>query len=307
MNRLILYIRDISDGLAENYSLDLRILFAIYLISYVPFYLGYFLMVYGSTRKLSWKDFFRLKIRGKFQWNNHVTLGFLIHLFGRIMPYIYITFWGKDLPIWILIILYSIILFSILLFIRKVFLKKNTFLDKEVNIFRKDSIGNEDEIDILWNIYDNTFEPINKISPCKQSLDYEHFIYVLKDTSVRKYLINKNNYGLIGLGLVTSSFKHIPWISENYFKFKFPNQYTNNTIYYFMGLAISNNFRGNKYSISLLEQIIDDLPHDVVLGFDHSYNINPILHYFTKIVRQSISIQRTHIDCQHYHVVEWKK
>ena len=307
MNESIFYVKKISDSLAESYGLDLQIFFAIYIISFIPFYLGYFLMIYGSTRKLNWKDFLYLKIKGKFQWNSHITLGLFVHLFGRVMPYAYLVFWGNNLPAWIYIIIYAIILIPILFFIHKIFLNKKHTPKGDIQILRKDSIKDENEINTLWNIYDSTFEPVNKISPCKQSLDYAHFIDVLSDVSVKKYILWLNNSSPIGLGLVTNTFKNIPWISENYFKFKFPDQYAKNNIYYFMGLAISNEFRGNRYSISLIEEIIDDLPHDVVMGFDHSKNINPMLHHFTKIVRQSRSIKRTHIDRQHYHIVEWKE
>ena len=160
--------------------------------------------------------------------------------------------------------------------------------------------------DILWNIYNKTFEPLNVISPCKQSFDQTHFMELLIDESVKKFILSKENIGILGLALITNDLKNTPWISEEYFKFKFPEKYSEKKVYYFVGLAIDKKFRGNKYSISLIEKVIDNLPENSVMGFDHSKNINPLLHHFTKIIRQSRLINRTHIDQQHYHVVEWK-
>ena len=61
--------------------------------------------------------------------------------------------------------------------------------------------------------------------------------------------------------------------------------------------------KGNGYSLYLIEHIIDDLPKESIMGFDHSGNINPLLHHFTKIIKQSNKINRQRIDQQHYHVV----
>ncbi len=77
-------------------------------------------------------------------------------------------------------------------------------------------------------------------------------------------------------------------------------------IYYFQGLAVHDQFRSRNHSLALIEHIIDDIPHNAIMGFDHSNNINPLLHHFTKVVRQARSILRTHIDRQHYHVVQRK-
>lgn len=177
---------------------------------------------------------------------------------------------------------------------------------KTVQVERKD-VFDEMEIERLWEIYDKAFEPINKISPCKQSFDRVHFIETLHDPTVRKYVLAKEPIGLVGIGFITNDLKNTPWISEDYFRTNFPKEHGNKALYYFMGLAIHDAFRGNKYSLRLLEHIIEDLPPDVVMGFDHSRNVNPLLHHFTRIVRQAGQIRRLRIDEQHYHVVRRKE
>jgi hypothetical protein len=256
---------------------------------------------------MSWKNFFGLSLKVKLTWNTHVTIGLLIHLIGRIMPYVYIAFLGRDLPWWVALFIWIVILVSVVLFIYKLLPNRKYLLPRDVQIKQMDLIEDEQEIGQLWKIYDSTFTPLNVISPCKQSLDFEHFSDALRSSRVRKYIVCKDTTGFVGIAMVTNDFKHTPWISEDYFKNKFPDEYEKSVIYYFVGLAIDNEFRGNKYALFLLEYIIDDLPRNAVFGFDHSHNINPILHHFTKVIKHSHLISRKHIDRQHYHVVQWKK
>ncbi len=307
MNELFQYIRGLSDSIAESYSLDLNTFFVIYLLSFIPFYFGYLLMIYGTTRKISWKNFLGLNLRVKLAWNAHVTLGLLIHLIGRIMPYVYIALWGKNLPWWVALFIWIVIAISVVLFIYKLLPNRKYLQPNDVEIKCADFVNDEQQISQLWQIYNDTFVPLNIVSPCKQSLDFDHFVEALHSTRVKKYFIYKQNIGFIGIAMVTNDFKYIPWISENYFKDKFSDEYSKNLIYYFVGLAVNKDFRGNKYALVLLEYIIDDLPRNAVFGFDHSHNINPILHHFTRVIKHSHLITRKHIDRQHYHVVQWKK
>lgn len=308
MDKIFLDIKNVSESLAQNYGLDIRIFLIIYLVSFLPFYLGYFLMLHGSTRSLKFVDLFDLgKIKEKIRWNQQVTLGLSIHLFGRVMPYVYIMIYGKNLPLWSYTVILLIIILSVLFFLYKFFLPRGHKIQGDISIHKKAQVTDSSEIESLWNIYNETFDPLNRISPCKQSLDHTHFVEALHDSSVTKYILFKDGFGFLGISLVTNDFKNTPWISEDYFKFKYPDQYSKKIIYYFMGLAIHKKFRGNRYSISLIEHVVDDFPKDVIIGFDHSLNINPTLHFFTHVIKQSRYIKRTHIDRQHYHIVEYKK
>ena len=126
----------------------------------------------------------------------------------------------------------------------------------------------------------------------------------LSKRAALKYIItDKDNNNFIALALITNNLKNSPWISEEYFESKFPDHFSKGLIYYFMGLAIHDDYKRQGHSLNLIEMIIDDLPHEAIMGFDHSYNINPILHYFTSIVKQAKFIKRKHLDKQSYHIV----
>ena len=224
MERFFLSIKNISDGIAQNYNLDLQTFLIIYLISFIPFYLGYFLIIYGTTRHLRWKDFFNFKsLNGGLHWDQQATVGLIIHLIGRIMPYVYVLVLGKNLPVILEILLWAVVVVSVLLGIYKFISHKRHEFPQDIEVLKKEDIDDH-EVEKLWKIYNDTFEPLNKISPCRQSLDYDHFIHSLHDRSVLKYLINKKDIGLIGIGLITNEFKNTPWISDDYFNFKFPSE-----------------------------------------------------------------------------------
>lgn len=306
MHEVFIYIRDTSDALALAYNLDLRVFFGIYLASIPPFYLGYFLMLYGTTRSLSWRDVIKFNFKGELKWSTHAKIGLLVHIVGRLMPYIYIVIWGRNIPYWIYaaVFIFMIVTAYGLYWHLHSFRKKNKL---SANIVRKDEITDESQIAELWRIYDITFQPINRISPCKQSFDQIHFVEAMHDKTVRKYILLSPEGKSIGIALVTDKFVNTPWISEEYFKTNYPTEYTAGLIFYFMGLAVDPAFRGNRYSISLIEYVIDDIPDNAIMGFDHSRNVNPMLHHFTRIVKQARLIERSHIDRQHYHVVQRKK
>lgn len=303
MYNILHNIRELSLHVAITYDLSLKLFFYIYLASIIPFYLGYFLILYGSTRNLKLKDIFGLDFKNKIRLTKQTVIGVIVHVFGRLMPYVYILFFGRNLPVYFYLIATILLLISIYLFIDKIYFKKRNIIDASLIFNKKLHIDNKIEREILWEIYNSTFEKLNKISPCKQSLDENHFMEIMENKDVTKYVLSKNDHGIIGICLTTNNFINTPWISEDYFKVNFPNEFFQKKIHYFIGLAIKENHRNNNYSISLIENVIDDLPRDAIIGFDHSRNINPLLHHFTRIVKQAKFIQRKHIDQQHYHVV----
>ena len=294
-----------ADNISAIYNLSATRFVVIYLASIPPFYFGYFLMIYGSTREMQWRDIFRFQLQ-KLKWNYEFKAGLIIHIIGRIMPYAYILFFSENLPLFIYLIIFVALFLPFSYFVRKIYIGLKILKNRSSNsiLVKKEIIEDINEMDKLWEIYHNAFSKLNKRSPCKQSFDREHFIDVLKNPTALKYIItDKDNNNFIALALITNNLKNSPWISEEYFESKFPDHFSKGLIYYFMGLAIHDDYKRQGHSLNLIEMIIDDLPHEAIMGFDHSYNINPILHYFTSIVKQAKFIKRKHLDKQSYHIV----
>lgn len=305
MDFILNFISSTANSLAVKYNLNVTWFLIIYLLSLFPFYFGYFLILYGTTRHLKFKDILHLRFKRSIRWTPHSTWGLMIHLIGRAMPYAYIVFFGKNLSIWIYVIIVITFGFPALYLIGKIFLRFTA--DKEehnLKIEKFEVIKDKDDINLLWEIYNAAFENVNEMSPCKQSYDKDHFIEAMGEPTIFKYILKHPHEGIIGIALITNDFKNTTWISPDYFRVHYPHQFTTNAVYYFIGLAIHNLHHGRQYSILLIEHIIDDIPHHAILGFDHSNNANPLLHYFTRIVRQAPTLRKTHIDYQHYHVVQ---
>jgi hypothetical protein len=306
MYNIYQYFTSLSDKIATLYDLNLSVFFVIYITSFIPFYLGYFLIIYGTTRKISWKNIVTLKLKGSMQRGSQAVLGVYIHLIGRVMPYVYILFFGKNLPSWIYILVIIALVLSGYYFYHTFLILPKREIIANSKFYVTDFIDNTESSEELWKIYETTFEPINRISPCKQSFDRPHFMEVLKDRTVQKYVLLSKDGCIIGIALTTNNFSNTPWISEEYFALNYKREHESKLIHYFMGLAIDSKHRGNKYSILLIESVIDSLPINAIMGFDHSKNVNPLLHHFTRIVKQSHLIERKKIDQQHYHVVQRK-
>lgn len=296
------------ENLTRTYNLSVTIFLIIYLFSFVPFYLGYFLILRGSTREMSWGDFFRFRIK-KLKWNNEVKIGIFILLFGFTLPYVYILFWGRGLPLIIYILIIFILFGTLSYFCKRLYknFRKGKYANNRI-IIKKKAIESKKEMEGLWKIYDQSFLETNRKSPCRQNLRQGHFFQALKNPTVFKYILfTKENNQPIGIAMVTNNLKNSPWISEDYFKSQFPKIFSKGFLYYFMGIAILEKHRGRGHAVALIEKIIQDLPKETIMGFDHSFNANRHLPYFTKIISQSRFIKRKYLDKQRYYIVFRKK
>jgi hypothetical protein len=261
-------------------------------------------MAYGSTRNLRLADIVRLKFLSKVRWHPMATAGFVVHMVGRAMPYVYVIAFGENLPPWVYVIVLALFLVSTALFARHLFMRKKTARTlHDAEVIRLDTIDDSALAERLWGIYDATFSKVNERSPCRQSLSRDEFFMELTNESVHKYLLTSLTVGAVGVAFVSNDFKNAPWVSEPYFAKEYPEFYARKRIYYFLGIAIDREYRSNRLSLDLLEYIIDDIPHDAIVAFDHSKNVNPLLHHFTRVVRQARKLRRTRIEEQHYHVV----
>jgi len=177
-------------------------------------------------------------------------------------------------------------------------------VEEDLLIQKREIVDSFKEKEELWKIYDDSFLRTNKETPCRQSLDKKHFFDVLMSSSVAKYIaIFKPSKKIIGIGMISNDLKNSPWISEDYFKSQFAGYFSEKLIYYFMGIAISKEYRRRGYAIGIIEYIIDDIPQNAIMGFDHSQKKNPYIKYFTSMVKQSRFIKRKYLDSQRYYLV----
>jgi len=295
-------IKNIED-LAKLHNVNGKIFVLIYLLSIIPVYLGYFLIFYGATSGISIKKILKLKLDGV-KINAMIIIGIIMSIFGLLMPYLYILFWGRGFTFIFYLIIVLIIFISLLIFmfkLKKIFTKKILNIDS-AEVVKKEIITEKSEKEIMWEIYDASFVDLNKNTPCKQSFDKAHFMDSLDKADVFKYLIyTKDNHTLIGLGMVTNNFENTPWISGEYFKEKFRKYFDQKLIYYFMGIAIAKDWRYKGYATFLIKEMTSNLPKEALIGFDNSNRMNFFIPHFAD--KGGKRRKRTFLDSQNYYIV----
>lgn len=303
MRNNILFLFEEANKLSQKYGINPKIFVIIYILSIIPIYFGFFLIIYGSLGQVSIKDILKFKIK-RLTYNKKVISGIITTILGIIIPYVYILFWSKNLPAFFHLIVLIVILFLIFIFFLKIKRPKNKVESKcHFSVIRKEIIEESQKED-LWKIYDSSFSPLNDKTPCRQSFDKEHFFCLLSEPSAIKYIaIDDRNKKNIGMGLITRNFRNTPWISEAYFKAQFKEKYLENKIYYFMGIVVLKEYRGKGCSKILIKKIINDLPLDAAVGFDHSKGINPFIPNFVKIADKKRKVKKKYLDSQNYYIV----
>lgn len=292
------------DDIARLHNVNSKIFILIYFLSAVPVYLGFFLILYGFKKEMSVKKILKFELRGV-KINKIVITGIIINIFGILLPYLYILFWGNNFSFIVYFIVFLIIFISLSSFMFKI--KKNLVGKKIINtdnieVVKKEVITDNSEQEKMWEIYDTSFIELNKNAPCKQSFDKVHFMNLMDKVDVLKYVIfTKDNHALIGLGMITNNFENTPWISEEYFKAKFKNCFEKKLIYYFMGIAIAKDWQHKGYATLLVKEITDGLPEGAIVGFDNSKNTNYFIPHFAD--NNGKKKKRIFLDSQNYYIV----
>ncbi len=286
--------------LLVEHNLDLRLFIWIYIFSFIPVYVGYFLIIFDSIKGMSLRDIISLKL-GKLTFGAKAIFGIVLTIFGLAMPYVYILLAARDLPTTYYLFTVLIMAGGVLYFIFRIKKSYRRTIDKDCIVHKKEIISEISEMETLWDIYNDSFIDLNKNAPCQQSFDKEHFLGILQEKTAIKYILTSKEGSMIGMGMVTNNFHNTPWISSEYFKNKFRDYYHKNLIYYFIGIAVAKEYRHQGYGTLLIKTITENLPEGAMLGFDHSANINFFIPHFSRIATKKI--KKRYLDSQSYYVI----
>lgn len=294
----------------SSYNINFNVFLFFYFGSIVPLY-GGILIIFLNVRKqnynLKFRDVYKLK-NFKLVINDKIVAGFIIFLFGVILPYLYLLFSIKKVPLIIYVIIILIIVIIIYRSICKIIklTKSDIVLDNiDFNIKTLEIISDQDSINHLWNIYDGTFRDVNKKTPCQQSIkDAVEFSHVMKNRKVSKYIAYSNNK-IIGLAVVARSVSVCTWLSEYYYNINYSASILDNKFYYFLGIAVDDKNRRSGVAKSILFHILKQLPKGAVVGFDHSLKVNRFLPSLIKIIfAGKRKVTHNVIDKQVYHIIK---
>ncbi|MFA5026146.1 MAG: hypothetical protein WC503_06600 [Candidatus Shapirobacteria bacterium] len=290
------------------YNINIKILILIYLFSFIPVYGGAFLILYSILKKVDLKNLLKLRFSGINLKDKKAFFGLIVFIVGWFLPYLYILFFGKNLSIIVYLLVIFIGFFSLFLILKKNFFQKIAGDSFKYKVEKFDIIDDKNLQNELWEIYSISFIETNKKAPCQQSIrSQSDFTEEMLLGTVKKYLLRNENNKVIGLGLIAEKLSNCTWISGSYFQKEYPQYYNSGKLYYFMGIAIEKDFRNMGLAIKILEYVIDDLlKNKAAMGFDHSYNANKFIPYFTKIVKHKNQLKRKYLDKQVYYLVTSK-
>lgn len=83
---------------ALRYQVNPFVFILLYVVSFIPYYLGVYLMIRGSgLLSIDWRDLIHFKFSQIDSNNNLVLWGFLVNRLGWTLPYLYIEIKGRGL------------------------------------------------------------------------------------------------------------------------------------------------------------------------------------------------------------------
>ena len=127
------------DNIAKLHNLNEGIFVLIYFISFIPVYVGLFMIIYGARKGISIKKILKLELSGV-KINFTIGFGAIISILGLVAPYLYILLYGRRFtPIFYLVI-FLIIFFSLLFFMIKfknIFASKKTVKTNNIEVIKK--------------------------------------------------------------------------------------------------------------------------------------------------------------------------
>jgi len=159
------FVKNFLTGIEANYSVNPWIFVIIYILSIVPCWMSiYFIIKYSAKRNIG----------GLILW-------IIILIFFLYTPYIYVYYFGENIPKSVHLYIILIILITSALSI--------------VNLFHKGKIKNSSR---FWNIYATVYDSISSLLPYQQVLD--DIINKIKEN-------NQTNIKLLDAGCGTGNFE----------------------------------------------------------------------------------------------------
>lgn len=114
----------------------------------------------------------------------------------------------------------------------------------------------DDEIEVFLKLYREAFDPLEELSPLRQSMTDDEFRQEMVHESVIKLVAWDEADSPAAILCMTNDFSRIPWLNPRYYAKKFPVHFSREAIYFFGSLLVHPERRGEHYLGELLEQAV---------------------------------------------------
>jgi hypothetical protein len=156
-----------------------------------------------------------------------------------------------------------------------------------------------------WKAYDDAFECLRAVSPCRQYLAEAEFHDEMKDERIIKFVLWDGD-DPVAMMLVASDLRAIPWISPEYFAERYPEHYAEGRIYYAGALLTVPHERRMGNANRLLVEVASFIAErQAVMAFDCAGVNDEFLPALIRRVADEVGEYREDkLDAQHYYAIE---
>lgn len=115
-----------------------------------------------------------------------------------------------------------------------------------MRITREASIP-EEEIEVFRQIYRDSFEPLEELSPLRQSMTDDEFREEMRHESVIKLVAWDDAGNPAAILCMTNDISRIPWLNPRFYAKRFPEHFSACRIFYFGSLLVHPERRGQHF------------------------------------------------------------
>ncbi len=170
---------------------------------------------------------------------------------------------------------------------------------------KKIEVLSDEEIDEYMGVYREAFDPLDELSPAKQSMTDEEFRDEMTSPTVTKYVVEDAEGRVIALACMTTDTSQVPWLSPKYYQKHFPEQFERQAIYFVGTILTHPERRGEHVLGSILDQmVIDVATNRGVAAFDCcEYNVEVVglPEMISAVGERLCDFERQELDYQRYY------
>ena len=156
----------------------------------------------------------------------------------------------------------------------------------------------------FWSLYDAAFAPLRTASPCRQALTEAEFLEEMEDERITKLVVWDGDEA-VAMALLATDLAAIPWISQDYFAARYPEQYARRAIFY-LGAILTAPHRREAGNAQLLGDAMVRYvaERDGVFAFDCASLNHPYMYDFGRHSCEGvIDYLPEELDTQHYYAI----
>lgn len=114
----------------------------------------------------------------------------------------------------------------------------------------------EEEIEVFRQIYRDAFDPLEELSPLRQSMTDDEFRAEMRHNAVMKLVAWDDGSKPAAILCMTNDINCIPWLNPRFYAKRFPEHFDSRRIYFFGSLLVHPERRGEHYLGELLVEAV---------------------------------------------------